>query len=247
MNRLVFALLLVAGMILALSGVGGCPAVGSQPADALDAQRAIDGDRDGFPDERDPAPDDPTNPADLGSPEKILSHPLVTAAIDAVNAAGYTLDLQTAVDASFKLDGAWRWDGNAGVFLRTSSGSHAGAAIAAGTVTYAYVAPGLYREAFNQPQTSTGAIDAHGGITYIRGNADGFTVYSVGRVDGATAADYQCGAKIVSGRLDRATGDLVDLQNLYVIIAVSGAPRGGPAGDQPGGWLLARYSRMWAD
>lgn len=244
----------VLGSLLLL---GGCPReapiVGSedaQPSQDIDvddgtvqlAQAISDRDLDGFAHAIDPAPDDAAVPAPLGSPEAILAHPLVIAALAEAEARGIEFTIDTALDPTFDIAGSYSWDWRGSEFLASDDRSYEGAEVAAGTQRLQRVTPGLYRSTHG-----TNAEEDHqlsgASTVYVRGSASHYTAYGVNRA----LCDYAhpaYAAALTIGSVDSATGDLIDSITLVVNVYADGYPHCGKVGSQvPGAWYVYAIPR----
>jgi hypothetical protein len=183
-----------------------------------------DDDDDGFRDEDDPAPLDKNLPGDASTPEKILEHPGVQAALAAAKADGVEIATHTeleppAVDGFFR-----RPDDGGGEFVATGDDSDVGRGVVGGE--FRVLPAGENKVDIREVSFANAAAISYG-FSYanlLRGKDDEFTLYSrsksVCTEGGSNYTTWAVG--IESGKVDPVTGDWIDGYSLGVTIATEG-------------------------
>jgi hypothetical protein len=230
-------------LIAVVVTVAGCVPPGpGAPPDVTEVQRTFDRDLDGFADALDPAPDDRNIPADLGSPEAILANPYVAKALAEARSRGLTFEPRTELDSSFDVSGTYAFSATGTNFLMTSDHTGEGRRVAAGTATYTRQAAGLYR-ALKDQHAAEGDLES-AGVIHLRGTSAGFTAYGTGEQTCSNGSP-SFSAGIMTGSVDPISGDLVNVVNLSVVVAVMGEGHCNlPGGDHPGGWQVVTGLRL---
>lgn len=231
-------------------GADSCPSATSGDADTdgdgepdpCDA----DDDGDGFLDGDDPLPLDAAVPGNFSTPESILADARVRAALEAAAAKGYPLGMSTARTPP-DISGYWAIPDGTGEFVATGDGRGVGQK-RVGTETRRRVDDELVSQvvgvSFDGPNETSYTIAA-GNI--VRGEGSSFTEYSRYKIvcneSGSDFAMYGIG--LLSGSVEQATGNLVDVRLLSVTVATTGMltsaceSRFSGNTEQVGGWSLA--------
>lgn len=183
-----------------------------------------DDDGDGFPDGDDPAPLDRSNPGDFSTPEAIIAHPDVAAALAAAREMGAAVPTyleRTPADVG----GYYRVDAGVGSVVAATDGAGVGNA-AAGSEQRLSVQDGYVANAyvgFDADDVTTSFGTGQGAL--LRGATDGVSIYS--RRVRTCASEGQThrtiGIGILSATLDPDSGSLLDVRELTLAIATEGS------------------------
>jgi Thrombospondin type 3 repeat len=182
----------------------------------------VDDDNDGFVDKSDPAPLDPTLPADFSTPESIIAHPAVKKALDAAAAAGAPVKTNTGKKPP-NIEGYYASPDPAGTFLATGDGRDVGTLAAPEEVHIVNVGAGLVDTHWVEYGGGAEASGASALGELLRGEGNEFSLYQVQAGRCTTAgADYSTwGVFILTGHVDANSG-WKDLVGFTVTIMVDG-------------------------
>jgi hypothetical protein len=205
-----------------------------------------DDDDDGFRDGDDPAPTDRTSPGDFSTPEKILADPKVRAALEALEADGVEGPAQHTDKNPPNIDGLYVRASSTGSVVASGNGVDIDQRIVGRETQYVTRSDGTLDSKGVSFESSAPISYELGYGALLRGEGSSFTIYSrtkgVCTEGGAEATRWI--VTISSGTLDPATGDLLDLRNLGVTVAVAGTmtdactKRAAGDGALLGGWAL---------
>jgi hypothetical protein len=182
-----------------------------------------DDDNDGFVDKNDPAPLDPTLPADFSTAESIVAHPAVKKALEAAAAAGAPVKTNTGKSPP-DIEGYYASPDPAGTFLATGDGRDVGSLAAPEEVHIVDVGDGLVDTHWVEYGGGAEATGASALGVFLRGKGNEFSLYQVraGRCT-TSGADYSTwGVFILTGRVDASAG-WKDLVGFTVTIMADGA------------------------
>jgi hypothetical protein len=231
-------------------GTYSCPSATSADADTDDDGEPdpfdADDDGDGFLDADDPLPLDAAVPGNFSTPESILADERVRAALEAAAAKGFPLGMSTARTPP-DISGYWLIPDGKGEFVATGNGVDVGGK-RIGTELRRRVDDELVSRvvgvSFDGSKETSYTIAA-GNI--VRGEGSSFTEYSRYKiVCNESGSDFAMfGIGLLSGSVEQATGNLVDVRLLSVTVATTGmltsacATRFSGDAEQVGGWSLA--------
>lgn len=214
-------------------------------ADACDR----DDDGDGFDDDIDPDPFDPLVPGDYSTPEAILGDPLIQTVLQAAEEAGHPLTTSLAT-APPNVAGYYREAIGSATYKASGDGTSVGERSAGGE--YRWETTGLLFSAAATFFSEAGPLGnyVHSTNQLLRGEGDGFTIYSRFKVvctaSGKAYATYRIG--VWSGRVEPDTGDLVENLSASVTVAAEegSAACTNIAGNAEivGGWNVRAVPRM---
>ena len=204
-----------------------------------------DDDNDGFNDNDDPAPLDPSIPGDFSTPEAIMQHSLIRKAFEEVENKGFDIPTKQALTPP-NLTGYYLLDDSHGTFLATSNNTDVGKSLIGSEIKF-------LSEPNNHISSTNVFFDNTQPLGYtlekgslIRGENNQFTIYSRGKSTCTeNGADYKMYfVKVSTAELDTNSGNILNTKNLSVTVATEGnltttcANRWAGEGELKGGWTL---------